>query len=617
MKISFKLLLIIFSFFVEKKLTAQKTQNADEVLALRKKAEESIILLHSQGGLIPIQRLDTVKIASVAVGGKAEHFQQMAAKYTQIDAFRIENITDKIAASKLHKQLTSYNLIIVSISNNKKNQSKQIDVANIYKLATNKKIILTVFDQTNTLNQFDTAGMPAALFAVHENTKLHEEIAAQIIFGGIGAQGKLSRDINSTFKEGDGIITQPNGRFKYTIPEEVGLDADYIQRRIDAICQKAIDSGAFPGCQVLIVKGNKQIFHQSYGYHTYERKQTVKNTDIYDYASITKITAALPAFMRLHSQGKFSLEAPLKEYLPSFKNSNKENLVIRYILAHQAKLQAWIPYWKNTKKKNGKFKTKTFKSKYSKKYPIQVSRSLYEHKKYKKKIYKAIKTSPLLDSTKYVYSGLFFYLAPEIITNISNEPFESYLKKHIYRPLGAYSITFNAYLHFPLSQIIPTEKDDFFRMELLHGFVHDEGAAMMGGISSNAGLFSNANDLAKIMQMYMNGGKYGDAKIIDEATVKEFTRYQFREKGNRRGLGFDKPLLKNKEKGYISSQASNSSFGHSGYTGTCAWADPKYQLIFVFLSNRVYPSRNNRLIYQQNIRPRIHDVLYQAIKSVQ
>jgi CubicO group peptidase (beta-lactamase class C family) len=285
------------------------------------------------------------------------------------------------------------------------------------------------------------------------------------------------------------------------------------------------------------------------------------------------------------------------------------------VLAHQSGLESWIPYWKTCKKKNGKWKRHTFKTDSSRNYPVKITDNLYLWKNYKKTIYKQIKKSPMGEK-KYVYSGLSFYLYPQIIKNLTGVDFEAYLKQTFYHPLGAYTLTYNPLRFFPKNQIIPTEIDTFFRMIPIHGTVHDEGAIMMGGVSSNAGLFGKTEDLAKLMQMYLNMGTYGGKRYISDSTLHEFTRVQYPENGNHRALGFDKPRLKGDEKyNGCSNDASPESFGHSGYTGTFVWADPSNGLLFVFMSNRVYPTRNNRKIYTLHIRPAMHQVFYDALKK--
>ncbi len=323
--------------------------------------------------------------------------------------------------------------------------------------------------------------------------------------------------------------------------------------------------------------------------------------------------------MQMVDEGKINLDAKFSTYWPSFKNSNKKDLEVREILAHQAGLQSWIAFWKNTVKENGKFKFHTFKFDSTSKYNVQVDDNLWLFKNYRKKMYTAIKKSPVSEEKKYLYSGLSFYLYPQIIKNLTGEDYEHYLKEHIYRPLGAYTMTFNPYRNYSLERIPPTEDDTFFRKKQIHGHVHDEGASMMGGISGNAGLFATANDLAKLLQMYLQMGSFGGEEFIKKPTMKEFSRSQFPDNNNRRGLGFDKPLLNNellgKNAAYPAKSASPSSFGHSGYTGTFAWVDPEKNIIYVFFSNRVYPTRENNLISKMNIRSKVLQAVYDSIKN--
>ncbi len=398
---------------------------------------------------------------------------------------------------------------------------------------------------------------------------------------------------------------------------EMGIDSIALYEGIEHIILEAMDSGAFPGCSILLVKDGKIFYENTFGYHTYERKIVVKKTDLYDLASLTKVTAATLALMRMYDDGKLDLDKTLGDYFPNLIKSNKAHLSIRKVLAHQSALKSWIPYYKVSQKKNGKFKRKTVATDSSAKYPYSLTDKLFLHKNFKEnKIYNAIKKSPLYEEEKYVYSGLSFYLWPDLIESTYSLPFNDFLKQEFYEPIRAKSLGFLPTNSYSLNQIVPTEVDTYFRQQLLHGIVHDEGAAMMLGISGNAGLFSNAKDLAKVFQMLLNGGTYKGKEYLTEKTISEFTKCQYPEQNNRRGLGFDKPLLAyDSIKSSVSRYASPDSFGHSGYTGTFVWADPKYDFIYIFLSNRVHPTRDNRLIYELNIRPRIHELAYELLKE--
>ena len=410
------------------------------------------------------------------------------------------------------------------------------------------------------------------------------------------------------------IGAQTSTKLTYEQPENRGVNGNQLHAKISEIVIEGIDAGAFPGAQILVAKNGSIIYHEAFGHHTYDEKNEVQTYDVYDLASISKITTVLPAVMKLYETGDFDLDAPLKSFWSYFKNSNKADLTFREMLAHHARLKPWIPYWKKTIDSAGKFKKRTFKNRRTWFYPVHITDDLYLHRRYKKKhIYKAIKNSPLEKERKYKYSGLPFYMLPQIIERKTKMSLEEYLKQTFYKPIGATTLTYHPLRILPKEIIIPTEKDTFFRKIQLHGLVHDEGAAMMGGISGNAGLFGNALDLAKLMQFYLNGGIYDGVRILKESTIQEFIRCQYCEEGNRRGLGFDKPLVEyHPQNSSTAKSASPDTFGHSGYTGTLTWVDPDEELIFIFLSNRVYPTRDNPKIYRLNIRPRIHQAIYDS-----
>ncbi|MEJ2004149.1 MAG: serine hydrolase, partial [Cyclobacteriaceae bacterium] len=409
----------------------------------------------------------------------------------------------------------------------------------------------------------------------------------------------------------------PNGvSLRNGTPGEVGIDSAKLYEGIEAVIKEAIDSAAFPGCVILLAKDGVIFFEESYGYHTYDSLRSVKTTDIYDLASVTKTTAATLSLMELADEGIFDVNSTFGDVFPEFSHSNKWDLPMRDVLAHQSGMRAWIPYWSESQRKNGSWKGRSVSGDSSKRYNYRLSDAdLFLYRDFReKKIYKMIRKSEVSDKKEYVYSGLTFYLIPEYVERMTAQPFDAFLQSRFYRPLGARTLGFNAGEHFPLDRIVPTEVDTFFRMDTLHGIVHDEGAAMMKGVSGNAGLFSNARDLAKVYQMLLNGGTYHYRRFLSEEVIHEFTRCQFCDTGNRRGLGFDKPLVEyDSIRSSVARDASPASFGHTGYTGTLVWADPANDLLFVFLSNRVYPTRNNSKIYRLNVRPRIHNLVYELL----
>lgn len=420
------------------------------------------------------------------------------------------------------------------------------------------------------------------------------------------SQKRIDYNLN---RAGDGL--------KSGNPDVFAIDTEKLHLGISRIMIQAIDSMAFPGGQVLIAKNGLVFYHQGFGYQTYDKLNPIDTTDIYDLASVTKTTASTLALMKLYDMGLFDPDKTMGDYFPKVAKGKKRDLVMRDVLAHQAGIKAWIPYWSASQRRNGKYKNRTVSRDSSAKYPYRISASgLFMHKDFiEKKIYKMIRKSKVSKDKRYVYSGLTFYLIPELVRRLSGKSFDQFLYDEFYVPLEAKTLRFNPRDEFDLDRIVPTEVDSFFRMQTLHGVVHDEGAAMMLGVSGNAGLFSNASDLAKVYQMLLNGGQFEGKTYLKASTIEEFTDCQFCEVGNRRGLGFDKPLVEyNANVSSVAKGASPESFGHTGYTGTLVWADPANDLLFIFLSNRVHPTRNNSKIYQLNVRPNIHNLIYELLR---
>ncbi|MGB5436246.1 MAG: serine hydrolase [Maribacter sp.] len=398
----------------------------------------------------------------------------------------------------------------------------------------------------------------------------------------------------------------------------MGMDSTFIYNKVDSIITNGIKNKAFPGAQILVAKNSTLVFHQSYGYHTYDSLQPVSNDDMYDLASVTKITAPLLAIMKLVDQGKLDLDVPFSTYWTDWKNiKDKKDLTLREILAHQGGLTPYIVFLNKVIKKNKKLKRRFVRTRANSRFNEQAYDDLFVKTRFNHKMYRIINRSKVNEKKKYTYSGLAFLIFPKLIEQLSGMSYEAYLNQNFYGPLGTSTLVFTPKTkNFP-NKIVPTEWDTLFRHSLTQGWVHDENAALLGGISGNAGLFATATDLAKLMQMYQNYGTFNGHRFISEATLKEFARVQYPDNDNRRGLGFDKPLLGNDtlslEEAYPAPEVSSQSFGHSGFTGTFVWADPENQLVFIFLSNRVYPTRENRNLYDLNIRGAVQQVFYQSI----
>lgn len=591
------LILLLSLTIVTKSYTQIKSKDFNDFVS----AEKSISLVRNDFQSIPITKINNNKIGVICFSCTfIKEFQHDLSNYFPAEVYNSKESFEKWATKK------DKFILSIDLENDNRNEVSQFLNSQLKPNSVFlEQAILVVFSsQENAQIPVEISDFPTMIFASKKN-QWTTSIVAQAIFG--------AHPINGM--EGD-FLNKNKIRLGYAPPQTQQMDEAILIPKIDSLAENAIEKGAFPGAQILVAKSGKIVFHKAYGFHTFDGKRRVKLTDLYDFASVSKITTALPALMKLHGEQKFEIDKPLKTYFPKFKKSNKASLTYREILAHQAGLKPWIPYWTTTIKKNGKFKRRTFKRKYSKRYNVKITDDLYLHRKYKKKIYKAICKSPVSENKTYKYSGLAFYIFPEMVSNLTNMDFESYLKKNIYEPVGAFTLTYNPLRYFPLDQIVPTERDTFFRKIQIHGTVHDEGAIMMGGVSANAGLFGSATDLAKLMQMYLNQGTYGGQRIIAAESIQEFTRYQYPDNQNRRGLGFDKPLLEyDPIKSSVAKDASPSSYGHSGYTGTFVWVDPEQELIYIFFSNRVYPTRNNRKIYQLNVRPDIHQAIYDSIQK--
>ena len=580
-------------------------------------AEGAITLLRNEENVLPYKRLDTLDLGVLSISPKESHFPSAIASYTRITPYHLKPDASPAEIQAVAEKLRQHNRLIVSLHQTGKRPNNTQGVNDAVKgflqdIAPQSTMV--IFRNPYTLNYYPGVEKSPSLLMGYYSSPEMEQAAADVLFGSVGASGKLPVTVNEHFPFGMGIQTTGGLRLKYASPEEVGWDSKRLHQRLDSIVQRGLSVKAYPGAQLLVAKKGKIVFHKAYGYHTYDSLKQVKLDDLYDYASVTKVTGPLPGLMHLHGEGKIDLNAPFHTYWPDWKRGNKKDLKFREILAHQARLKAWIAYWTTSFKKDSTFKNKTFRMRPDEAYAIPITDYLYLHKGYKKKqIYKQIRKTPLNEKPGYLYSGLTFYLYPEMIEKLTGQSYTSFTYGNFYNRLGAHTIRYNPMEEFPLARIIPTERDTFFRMQQIHGRVHDEGAVMMGGVSGNAGLFSTSLDLAKLMQMYMNMGAYGGERYLKEESVKEFTRYQFKEEGNRRGLGFDKPPLtpEGKKNGYVAPSASEESFGHSGYTGTFAWADPKEELIIVFFSNRVYPTRLNTNLYKYNIRPTMHQILYE------
>jgi len=581
----------------------------------------ALTLVKNEENIIPLNELQNRKIATIIVNKKGiSTFQKRISDYLLSDNFSVDP-SDTGSVNSILKKMSEYNLVIAGIYGYDKKPDEGPAVTPemtsfIDSLIDKNSCIITWFGDPLAAGQIKSLNNCEALMLAYRENEFTEDLSAQLIFGGTGANGTLPVTINEKWTAGSGIKTPGNLRMSYGLPENVGLCSATLERKTDSIAKYGLAMQAYPGCEVMIARKGMVVFHKTYGYHTYDNRTEVRKDDLYDLASVTKVSSTLAGLMLLDSQGKFSPDEKLGYYLPYFKGSDKADLLMKDLLTHQAGLTAWIPFWRETVKRDTVYKKRVYHHDLSDKYPLKVAEGLYINRNYRSKIFREIKKSPLGEK-KYVYSDLTFIISTGIIDNLTGERWYDFVTRNIYHRIGAYDLGFNPYKKYSLSRIVPTEYDSLFRKQQLHGTVHDEGAAMLGGISGHAGLFTTANDLMKLMELYRRMGNYGGEQLISEAVMMRYTKYQFPENNNRRGLGFDKPLVNNQElqqkDSYPTRSASPESFGHSGYTGTFVWIDPVQEISYVFLSNRVYPTRNNNKLSELNIRTEILQAIYDSI----
>lgn len=591
--------------------------------AIRNLYASDLTLLKNDENLIPVMHLEKSRIASVALNRNAiTPFQKMLSKYTRIDNFQIDG-TDRERANDVLGRLKGYDIIITGIYDKAPDGKPGyydyhgLDSLNGIISASNKSISV-LFAYPTAIAGMENTRKTEGLLIAYNPSVYCEELSAQLIFGGIAASGKLPVTISSEWPSGYGLTSEGNIRLSFGYPENAGINSNFLNSKIDSIVNSGLDAKAYPGCEIMIAKDGIVIFSKCYGYLTYDSIMPVKEYDLYDLASVTKVSSTLAGLMLLDGQGRFSTDKTLGYYLPFYRWSNKNKLPMLDILTHQAGLTSWIPFWKETTDKNGNLKSSIYQRTYSEKFPYKVADSLYIKATYRKKIFKEIRRSPIGEK-KYLYSDLAFIMSTDIIDRLTGEKWYEYVTRNVYEKLGAFEIGFNPYKKYPLERIVPTEYDSLFRKQLLHGYVHDEGAAMLNGISGHAGLFATAGDLIKLMEMYRRMGSYGGEQIIDSTVLKRYTSYQFPENDNRRGIGFDKPAIGladlPKEKAYPTKGATVASFGHSGFTGTWVWMDPEFGFTYVFLSNRVNPTRENNKLSELNIRTEILQTIYDSING--
>ncbi len=590
-------------------LMSDLNRPVDEVLN-HKLVEHSVTLVQNKGEILPVRDLDQKKIAYVKLGTHINaSFVNRLNDYTRVDVLDTKNV------QQLSEKLKGYNLVIfgfhTSLGAYANYKIPDEDLLLLDNISKSHDVILDVFASPYSLLKIKDFEHIEGVVVSYQNTELAQDISAQMIFGALDMQGKLPVNINDTFRMGHGLYLSAIDRLGYSVPEAVGLDR-YRLNRIDSIAREVMDSAMAPGMQVLVARKGKVVYRKSFGYFTYDQKKKVDNESIYDLASMTKILGGLPMVIKAEEEGLFELDSELGDLMPVLKDSNKDTLTVREVLSHYGRLMPYIPFYKTmVEGEDGQPMKKYFQDKKSDKYSIKVADDLYLRTDYLDTIFNLIAEAPQQEKLEYRYSGLPFYLFKDYIEKQYGKSLDELNREYFYAPLGATTLCYKPLNKFPKSRIVPTEEDDFFRHQLLHGNVHDEGAAMMGGVSGNAGMFGTSNDVAKMMQMYLQKGYYGGKSYFKPESVDKFNHRYFQEFGVRRGLGFDKPQLDDSMA--TCGCVSFKSFGHSGYTGTYTFADPDSEIVYVFLSNRVYPTRENNKLGEADIRTKVQALIQEAI----
>ena len=575
--------------------------------------ENAITVVKNDRAILPVKDLEIKKIAYVPFGdADGTAFFNQLKKYANVDLVSAPHLDE------LNEKLEAYNYVIIGYHKANDNpwqdyKFSEKELVWLYEIARKNNVVLNVFARPYALSDFTTTTNFEGIVMAYQNSELAQKKTAELIFGAFGARGILPVSVGKNFPEGTGFYTPEVERLGYGIPESVGMDSE-ILAKIDSIAAVAISEKMTPGMQILVARKGKVVYNKNFGYHTYANENKVDGDDVYDLASLTKILATLPIFMEMEEQDIVSLNTKLKKILPELKKSNKKNIDLKEMLSHYAGLEAWLPFYRMTiEEDSDEISEKYFRKEPEFGFNTKVADEMYLRDDMQDTIFRIIEESPLSRRIEYKYSDLAFYILKKYIEEYYDTSLDYLTEEKLYQSLGAYRTGYLPLKEIDKEDIVPTEDDKIWRKQLIHGYVHDQGAAMQNGIGGHAGLFSNANDVAKIMQMYLNGGTYGGKRYFKKETLEKFNTCYFCEDDVRRGVGFDKPQLD--EIGPTCGCLSMESFGHTGFTGTLAWADPEEEIVYVFLSNRIHPNANNNKLISEDIRTKVQAVIYEAIQN--
>lgn len=578
-------------------------------------SEQQITVVKNRKELLPLRDLEKKKIASIAIGFRDKTaFQRMLGNYARMDYYQygmnVDSIAFEIALRGIKRE--DYDVIIVSIQNTNRSPDEYYGInpaaiSFINKLNEDEKIVLVSFGIPYNLQYFPEM---KHLVVAYQDTEINQEKAAQLLFGVFNNDAKLPVNISEEYPKNAGLTTNvQEQQLHYAYPEALGYNSKDFDR-LDDIVNKALKDKAMPGCQLLVGYKGKIIYSKAFGYTTYDKTTHVTTDMLYDIASVSKVMGTTLAVMRLYEKGKIDLDKPASKYLKELRKSNKKDITLKQLLTHTAGLQAWIPFYKETLGDSLRaYNVYCYEE--GGQYVCKVGDNLYMRDDYRDTLWQNIIESDVKPTGEYKYSDLSFFMLQKVVEAVAGVPLDEYVEKNFYKPMSLGTMTYNPLNKFDRSRIVPTEDDHEFRKQLVWGYVHDPAAAMLGGVAGNAGLFSNSNDVAVIMQMLLNGGEYRGERYFKAKTVKLFTGKAY--DNLRRGLGFDKPEGDRSKGNPTADIVPTAAFGHSGFTGAITWADPIHDIVYVFLSNRVHPDASNNIITKTNVRSNLHEMIYKIL----
>lgn len=573
--------------------------------------ENALTVLKNKEAILPVKNLESKRIAYVKIGdGDNTDFVKTLKKYAEVTVVEEDNL------DALQQKLRNFNTVIVGYHKSdapwKSYSFNNSELAKLDFITRNNNAIVTVF--ANPYSLLDVRDFTAinGLIVSYQNSAIAQKVSAELIFGAIGSKGKLPVTISSEFKTNFGLETEKLDILGFATPESVGMNSAVLGKITD-LAQKAISGKMAPGMQVLVARKGKVVYQKSFGNLTYSNSPMVNDTTLYDVASLTKILATLPNAMLQYDRKNIDMTTTLGQMLPIFQDTDKAAIPFKDLLSHYARLKAWIPFYRATISSKGDPLTTYYRTSSQLDFSTKVADNLYLRNDYQDTIMKIIAESKLMPEKKYRYSDFTFIILKNYIEKLTGQSLDVLSDEIMFKPLGANHTMYNPLKKFNKSGIAPTEIDTYYRHQLIQGYVHDMGAAMEGGVGGHAGVFSNSMDVAKIMQMYLQKGSYGGHHFFSEKTFDDFNTCYFCMEGNRRGVGFDKPQLG--ESGPTCGCASMTSFGHTGFTGTMAWADPEKEIVYVFLSNRTYPDSGTNKLSRENIREDIQQLIYESLQD--